>query len=1381
MDVNATQEKSYVAHQFLAGGGEMGELILNYDWAKTSIGPIDTWPQSLRTCIRIMLTSRQPFWIGWGKELIKLYNDPYKAILGGKHPWALGEPASVVWKDIWKDIDPMLRQVMEKDKGTYAESQLLIMERNGYPEETYYTFSYTPIPGDNGDTAGMICANSDDTDRIISERQLTTLTMLGQNLTDCRTNEDIIDHTIQSLKTNPYDFPFALFYTLANNKAQLKKSTELAQSTELVPNEIDLDIENEITQLLKSAAEKRTLQILEGVTEKMGEMPKGAWQVAPDKVVIIPIFQAGVKDPFGYLVAGANPYHLLDEKYKSFYTLAADQITTSVSNVHALDEERKRATALAEIDKAKTAFFSNISHEFRTPLTLLLGPIEDALNDPHTIGENRMRMDVAFRNGLRMQKLVNTLLEFSRIEAGRLEGKFQPVNISAYTEDLTSLFRSAIEKAGMRLIYTSDSIGEPIYLDTEMWEKIVLNLISNAFKYSREGTIEVSIKRGKGNVKLVVTDTGTGIPEDQLEKIFDRFHRVENSGGRSQEGTGIGLALVKELVKLHSGKIEVTSELNKGSAFTITIPTGTAHLPADKVIKHETKADYSDSSAAFVEEALKWIPSPGEGTDTAQLAGQNETSQYTVLLADDNADMRTYVQRLLAEDYRVILAKNGAEAFEQALQYRPDLILSDIMMPGVDGFEFLSMIRRNNELKNTPFIFLSARAGAEAKVEGLNAGADDYLVKPFSAKELLVRVSNLIKMNQVRRETEQKFYQLFLQAPALIHVMKGPEHVFEFFHPSGRSMVGGRDLTGMTIREALPEYEGQGYFELLDQVYRTGDPVIQNEMLSILRDEHGEMIERYFNFVYQPWRNERNEVQGILNMAIDVTEAVMSKMKIEESEKRFRNLVREASVGIIVVMGEHYVTEVVNDAYCTLINHSLDEVMGRELFTVVSEGEETFRPILDKVRTEGIPIYLYDQEYFFYVNDKKRNGYLNLVYQPYKNEYGSITGVMVLCQDVTAVVEARKKIEESETRFRLLAETLPQLVWVTDEKGEIEYLSSSWNRYTGLPSINLDHWHDIIHPDDEPKMAAAWSESRANRTPYTVELRLKDKSGRYRWFSTQGTPIRNKTDRIIRWVGAFTDIDDQKNIEDRLEKLVDERTTALGRSNTDLQQFAHVASHDLKEPTRKIKLFIERVVDDKDTILSEKSKTFIEKVRGATDRMFAMIDGVLNYSTINGSEENIQQVNLNEIMRSITTDLEVLINQKQAAITYAGLPVIEGASILLYQLFYNLVTNSLKFSRPDVPPVINITCQSLQKANKDYAVLELTDNGIGFDSTEADRIFGTFARLNPKDKYEGTGLGLSLCKKIAERHHGSIKASGERNHGAKFIITLPVLQHQNQI
>lgn len=500
----------------------MGERIRNYDWANTPLGAVNTWPHSLRTCIRIMLTSRQPIWIGWGKDLIKFYNDPYKAIVGGKHPWALGKPASEVWSEIWHDIEPMLRKVMEEDEGTYVESQLLIMERNGYPEETYYTFSYTPIPGDDGKTAGMFCANSDDTEKIISERQLMTLTSLGKRLTDCKTSGDVIRKTIETLQENSQDFPFAIFRKIDGNKALLSHHT-LGNGQQLVKNEIDINDEDVLASTIKKAYDSGKPALLKDIIEGIGLFPTGAWQVSPDKLIVLPVTQSASKGIFGFLTLGINPYRLLDEKYLGFLQLIADQVSTAFADVYAFEEERKRAEALAEIDRAKTTFFSNISHEFRTPLTLLLGPIEDAINNPEDVENNKAKLGVAYRNARRMQKLVNTLLDFSRIEAGKLEGKFAKVDICQFTEDLASTFRSAVEKAGMKLHFKCQTVDDEVYVDVDMWEKIVLNLVSNAFKYSREGEIEIAIYQTGREIKFSVTDAGIGIPADQIDKIFNRF------------------------------------------------------------------------------------------------------------------------------------------------------------------------------------------------------------------------------------------------------------------------------------------------------------------------------------------------------------------------------------------------------------------------------------------------------------------------------------------------------------------------------------------------------------------------------------------------------------------------------------------------------------------------------------------------------------------------------------------------------------------------------------------------------------------------------------------------------------------------------------------
>jgi len=753
-----------------------------FDWDATPLGPPQYWPQSLKTAVRIMLTSRQPIWVGWGPEMIYLYNDPYLSIIGGKHPEALGQPVAKVWHEIWGEIEPMLSTAMSGDLGTFVEEQLLIMERHGYPEETYYTFSYSPIPNDNGVGAGgIICANSEDTARVYSERQMALLRELSARTADARTWRQACELGAEALSIAQRDIPFALLYMAEAKGDQMT----LVGSSGIEPDHPAAPAVVRLESSLWPLAEVLQTQQPKRVTELLVEppLPTGAWGTSPSSVVLLPITTAAHSVPPGVLVVGLNPCRLFDDDYRGFLDLVARQLTASIGNAQAYHEQRERAEALAELDRAKTAFFANVSHEFRTPLTLMLGPLDELLADTMP-RETRQLLTMMRRNVLRLKKLVNTLLEFSRLEAGRVRACFEPTDLAAYTTDLASTFRSACERASIDLVVSCPTLPAPVHVDIEMWEKIVLNLISNAFKFTLEGKIEVTLAADDDLVELRVADTGVGIPEEEIPKLFQRFHRVEGIQGRTQEGSGIGLALVHELVRLHGGHVGIESRRRQGTTFSVRIPFGTAHLPADRLAGAATLTPTSIGAAPFVEEALRWIPD-GKSDSPPPLASDEPGPEMRtatgfrphILLADDNADMRDYLRRLLSLEYQVTAVADGQAALERLQQVKPDLVLSDVMMPRLDGFELLAALRRDPAFCDLPVILLSARAGEEARVEGLESGADDYLTKPFSAKELLARITSHLALARLRRESaatlresEARFRNMADNAPVMIWV-----------------------------------------------------------------------------------------------------------------------------------------------------------------------------------------------------------------------------------------------------------------------------------------------------------------------------------------------------------------------------------------------------------------------------------------------------------------------------------------------------------------------------------------------------------------------------------------------------------------------------------
>jgi signal transduction histidine kinase/DNA-binding response OmpR family regulator len=755
---------------FLSGGGELGELIRGFDWSATPLGTPEFWPQNLRMALRIMLTSRQPMWIGWGEDLIYFYNDPYKSIIGGKHPWALGRPATQVWREIWNDIGPMLDTAMTGDQGTYVEAQLLIMERNGYPEETYYTFSYSPIPNDDGTVGGIICANSDDTQRVIGERQLALLRDLAADTTHARSWQEACERSAAALPTDARDIPFALVYMAdpGGSTVTLAAVSGIEPSHLAAPETIVVEQPSvwPVGEVLRSQSH-RIVQNLRSIVG--ADIPTGPWTEPAAQAAVLPILPAGETGRAGVIVVGLNPYRLFDDNYRSFIGLVAGQISAAIANAQAYEEERRRAEALAEIDRAKTTFFSNVSHEFRTPLTLMLAPIEDALNDASDAALapiNRNRLETAHRNSLRLLKLVNSLLDFSRIEAGRVEPSFEPTDLAKLTAELASSFESATGRAGLGLRIDCPPLTEPVCVDRDMWEKIVLNLLSNAFKFTFEGEIQVEMRvspEGQA-AEMIVRDTGVGVPESELPRLFERFHRVEGQKSRSFEGSGIGLALVQELVRIHGGSIRAESEIGRGTAFVVTIPFGAAHLPARHIGAVGSSASTSLRAEAYVEEALRWLPqsdtqdpeAPADRTEgVADLRVSSVTKGAHLLVADDNADMRSYIRRLLGTRWNVETVSDGDAALQAIRARKPDLVLTDVMMPGLDGFGLLRELRNDQDLRDLPVIVVSARAGEEARVEGLDAGADDYLTKPFSARELVARVNANLEMARIRREAAE--------------------------------------------------------------------------------------------------------------------------------------------------------------------------------------------------------------------------------------------------------------------------------------------------------------------------------------------------------------------------------------------------------------------------------------------------------------------------------------------------------------------------------------------------------------------------------------------------------------------------------------------------
>lgn len=1370
--------------------GQLGEMIRNYDWNTTSLGPISQWPQSLKTTLSLMLNSNNPTWLGWGPDNIFFYNDAYIEVLGReKHQWALGKPAPLVWEEIWHMCGHLSDMVFNEGKATNMDDMQLFMRRGEVLEEVFYSFSYSPVIEENGKVGGLFCPNFETTPKILSARRNKTLALLAENSLTYKTIDTALESVAETLGKNREDIPFSLLYLLDNsgNTAHIIKYIGVDNRIEeYFPKTIHLNGKGSknaevLTEIIKTGKTK-TIAITNPLL-----FPKGQANQLLTKAIAVPFSMTGSKAS-GIMVCGVNPTRNLDTDYTTFYEMAAGQISAAIQNVNTIENERKRAEELAEIDKAKTAFFSNISHEFRTPLTLMLGPLEELLQSGNLAEKQQETVETTHRNAVRLLRLVNTLLDFSHMESGRLKAKFVPTNISSFTENLASNFRSITQKAGIDLVTSTPPLKHTVYTDREMWEKIVFNLLSNAFKYTLQGTIQIAIKDEGNNMVMTVKDTGVGIPEKELTNMFTRFHRVKNTTGRSFEGSGIGLSMIKELINQHGGSISVQSTEGMGTCFTITIPFGKDHLPPSQVFEEVIDND-TFLSDAYLTEAETLLHKEDNIEVEAQTIG---SKQHTILIVDDNADMRKHLRAIIEKEYRVITAVNGQDALEKIQKKKPSIILSDIMMPVMDGIELLKEVKENSLTNSIPVILLTARAGEESKIAGYELGADDYLVKPFSAKELIARINSQLKITNTREHARRQLQNLFTQAPVAICILKGKNFIVDMANDNILEMWGkpASAMINKPLLEGLPEAAAQGYDKLLERVYTTGITHVDEEA-PFYKIENGISRQQYVKFIYQPFYEETGEISGIMVLATDITPQVEARKKIEESETKFRNLIHQAYIPIVIVKGKDFVYEFANDAYLNIYGYRKDDLIGKKMTDALpvlraSQIEANLKEVMKTGKTQiftDVPITITR----YGITETR---YFTSIYQPLI-ENNVIAGIISMVNEVTNQYLARKIQEQNEEDLKTILEAMPQMAYRADVNGVPVFHTRKFYDYTGLTleTAQQTAWSTVVHPDAIEEMTKKWSESISSGKEFNHAVQIK-KAGEntYRWFLSKAVALRNDKGQISQWVGTLTDIHEQKVFSEKLEAMVTDRTEKLNTSNRllehkndelaqtnkELESFNYVASHDLQEPLRKIQTFISIIKDR--NLIAESGENYINKVASSAERMSQLIQDVLTYSRLS-AENQFTETNLNTIINNVINDFELAIQEKDAVIEKDTLPNIQAVPLQMHQLFSNLISNSIKYSIEK--PVIKIHGEPIEYKTKKGKLkkclkITLSDNGIGFDEQYSDQIFKLFKRLHGKSEYSGTGIGLSICKKIVEFHKGTISATSKPGEGSTFTIMLPL-------
>jgi signal transduction histidine kinase/FixJ family two-component response regulator len=717
-------------------GGEMGRRFAEFDWTAHPLGPPHAWPSEMRSAVAMVLASSFPIvlWLDIS-ELFLIYNDAYIPILADRHPAALGQRGQYAWWDVWESIRPMLAGVIATGEATWSHDLMLPIVTGGRRRERYFTFTYSPLVRDDGTTFGLIGPSFETTDRVLSERRLHLLNGVASAVMDTNTIDDAVRAAVAVCAERPADLPFVAMYV---GDPEVSDVTLRAATPSVLPL-----LPPTLAKLTKSREVPRTrsqTQVIDNVATLIDGVHEALGSDCPDYALLLPL---GEGPAAGALLLGTNPLCVLDDQYVGFCQLFADQLSSAMASAVSYEQQRRRADALTELDHAKTAFLTNVSHEFRTPLTLLLGPLDDALSEASADSAMANRLSAARRNVGRLQRLVDSLLDFSRIEAGRATATLVCTDVGALTSHIASSFAELCQRADLELVI--DCRPALADIDPGLWETIMLNLMSNAVKYTLTGSITVTTHTDTSFCRIMVRDTGVGISDGDLKRLGERFFRADSARGRSVEGTGIGLSLVQGLVDLQHGTLEFDSQLGRGTAVTIRLPRSVGGKP----VEHSPAGLLENP---YVVEADQWVtPQPGSASDVPPAPDGREL----VLIADDNADMRAHLERVLSTRWRTVVANDGQEALESASKLRPAIVVTDVMMPRLNGFELIAALRADPALAAPPVVMLSARAGSEAVTEGFAGGADDYLPKPFRSQDLIDRVAARLAAAQRERESRR--------------------------------------------------------------------------------------------------------------------------------------------------------------------------------------------------------------------------------------------------------------------------------------------------------------------------------------------------------------------------------------------------------------------------------------------------------------------------------------------------------------------------------------------------------------------------------------------------------------------------------------------------
>lgn len=1309
----------------MSGGGEMGELMRNKDWTETPLGHPDHWPSSLRTMVTVVLNNPFGMFIAWGKEYTQIYNDSYRNILGMlKHPHALGARVNESFQEIWVTIQPLLDEAMSGNATGLSDFKLAL-DRNGSIENCYFDLAYSPIRMENGKVGGVLITVIETTTKRAAEEDLRESEQRFKAMADNIPNLAWMAHANGDLYWSNkkwYEYSGTTFEEMQGRGWQsVYKEEDIAGILEAWNRSLQIGIPFEMIYPIKSAS---------------GE--------------------------FRHFLSRALPVKNSNGEIVNWFGTSTD-ISEQKETEKALLESKNELEFVIEASKLGTFDYNPQTNKFSTNARLndwfgFTSNGEIDLSDATSV--------IIENDRIKVYNAIQKALDYS--SGGNYDMAYNIIN-PVSKQEITLHAKGKVFFDKNNEAFRLNGTVEDITAQTIARKKLEQSE-NNLRLMILQAPIAISIMRGADYI-IEIANKNTlafwGKTEEEVlnKSIFDVLPELKLQGIKELLddvcATGIHYATTElPLILNRFGKEDIVyMNFSYEPLFDENSETTGIMSIGFDVTEQVLARKEIEKSEQSIRSLLESAPFP-IGVYTGKEMRITLANQSIIDAWGKNTKVigmlyKDLMPELESQDiYRQISDVFTTGVAFHAKNQRVNIVQDGVLKPFYYNYSFTPLLDSDGEIYGV-----------------MNTAAD---------------VTALHEAKQKIEESEKRFRDAVHQAPVAMVIFRGKNNIVEMVNEPYLELVNKTEaeFLGKPLFESLVEAE-KAVGSIIKNIYETEQPFYGYEFpVTLLR--YGKKEVAYFNFVYHPLK-EGNEVTGIMAIATDVTANFTAKRALKENEQRLNIVIEASELGVWELDLLTKETKVSDRALEILGLTKQQKVNPDQLISKMHPDDlhirkAAFKTAL-KVGTLQYEIRTIVDDVIHWIEAKGK------VFYDLENKPVRIIGTL---RDVSEEKIIQNQLLEREQKFRLLADSMPQIVWTANPAGELNYFNQAVSNYSGLSRDEIIHrgWSAIVHDDELKENTHKWLEAISTETDFLIEHRFRKSDGTYRWQLSRAIPQRDEEEKITMWVGTSTDIQDQKMFANELEKQVSQRTKELFTKNEDLeklnkelQSFAYISSHDLQEPLRKIQTFATQIKEVEADNLTEKGKDKFRRMQNAANRMQTLIQDLLAYSRTSVQERIFEKTTLSTIVEEVKEDLEQDLVDKDIAITIINDCAVEVIPFQFRQMLFNLISNSLKFTRENNIPVITIECfsatgselkNSKLKPDEKYCHIKFKDNGIGFESEYSEKIFEVFQRLHGKEKFDGTGIGLAIVRRIVDNHDGFITASGIINEGATFDIYVPI-------